>query len=133
MEELTSVLKNVPLPLMDKIRKYRTRNSIYEVNWKYREPKKGEKYAWGGTLRRDKAKSADMYVSTRKHELGKFAQEREANSKYIDELLHNIELLEDQLNSRNADKDEIESKALIESHKKVELCENIIKQLCLLL
>ena len=68
MEKLTSVLKNVPLPLMDKIRKYKTKSSIYEVTWRYREAKKGEKYHWAGSLRRDQAKSADMYVSTRKYE-----------------------------------------------------------------
>ena len=69
MEKLTSVLKNVPLPLMDKIRKYKTKSSIYEVQWRYREPKKGKKYHWAGSLRRDQAKSADMYVSTRTYDM----------------------------------------------------------------
>ena len=63
-KKLNSVLKNVPLSLMDTIRKYSTKNSNQVVRWKFREPKKGEKYGWGGSLRRENAQSADMYVDT---------------------------------------------------------------------
>lgn len=63
-KKLNSVLKNVPLSLMDTIRKYSTKNANQVVRWKFREPKKGEKYGWGGSLRRENAQSADMYVDT---------------------------------------------------------------------
>mgnify|MGYP003137130132 CR=1 FL=1 len=125
MEKLTSVLKNVPLPLMDRIRKYRTKNSIYEVNWKYREPKKGEKYRFGGTLRRDQAKSADMYVSTREFH-------QELFQKVRNDYKEEIEMLKAQLTNA-LDADESTSEALAACQKRVQVCENIIKNLCLLL
>lgn len=59
---LNSTLKNVPLDLMDEIRKYATKPSTFKIRWKYREPKKGKKYGYGGSLRREDAQSADMYV-----------------------------------------------------------------------
>lgn len=60
--QLNSVLKNVPLELMDQVRQFRTKNSRYNIRWKMREPKEGKKYSWGGSLKRENATSADLYV-----------------------------------------------------------------------
>ena len=125
MEKLTSVLKNVPLPLMDKIRKYKTKSSIYEVQWRYREAKKGEKYHWAGSLRRDQAKSADMYVSTRTYDMKQRRIMEEGYEKSIDIL--NAEL-------KNAlDCVEVTAAELTKCQQDNQVCRNIIKQLCLLL
>ena len=125
MEKLTSVLKNVPLPLMDKIRKYKTKSSIYEVTWRYREAKKGEKYHWAGSLRRDQAKSADMYVSTRTYDMKQRRIMEEGYEKSIDML--NAEL-------KNALKCvEVTAAELTECQQDNKTCRNIIKNLCLLL
>ena len=125
MEKLTSVLKNVPLPLMDKIRKYKTKSSIYEVQWRYREAKKGEKYHWAGSLRRDQAKSADMYVSTRTYERKCWDYEEAAYKDRLDAL--NAEL-------KNAlDCVEVTAAELTECQQDNKTCRNIIKNLCLLL
>jgi len=125
MEKLTSVLKNVPLPLMDKIRKYKTKSSIYEVQWRYREAKKGEKYHWAGSLRRDQAKSADMYVSTRTYERKCWDHEEESYRRRLDTL--NAEL-------KNAlEAVEVTAVELSECQKDNQVCRNIIKNLCLLL
>jgi len=61
-------LKNVPLRLVDEIKKHRTMKSTadFTMRWKYREPKKGQKVSWGGALRRENAKSADLYIDSRK-------------------------------------------------------------------
>jgi len=125
MEKLTSVLKNVPLPLMDKIRKYKTKSSIYEVQWRYREAKKGEKYHWAGSLRRDQAKSADMYVSTRTYERKCWDHEEESYRRRLDTL--NAEL-------KNAlECVEVTAAELTECQQENKTCRNIIKNLCLLL
>ena len=125
MEKLTSVLKNVPLPLMDKIRKYKTKSSIYEVQWRYREAKKGEKYHWAGSLRRDQAKSADMYVSTQTYDMKQRRIMEEGYEKSIDIL--NAEL-------KNAlDCVEVTAAELTKCQQDNQVCRNIIKQLCLLL
>ena len=124
MEKLTSVLKNVPLPLMDKIRKYKTKSSIYEVQWRYREAKKGEKYHWAGSLRRDQAKSADMYVSTRTYERKCWDHEEESYRRRLDTL--NAEL-------KNAlEAVEVTAAELTKCQQNNQVCRNIIKQLCLL-
>ena len=60
--KLQSILKNVPHALMDELLTYRTKNSRGKIRFKYREPKKGKKYSWGGALKREDSKSADMYV-----------------------------------------------------------------------
>ena len=125
MEKLTSVLKNVPLPLMDKIRKYKTKSSIYEVQWRYREAKKGEKYHWAGSLRRDQAKSADMYVSTQTYDMKQRRIMEEGYEKSIDIL--NAEL-------KNAlDCVEVTAAELTKCQQDNQVCRNIIKNLCLLL
>ena len=56
------VLKGVPLPLMDEIRKYHKHHSVYFHRWKMRKPIPGEKYGWGGSLKRENATAADLYV-----------------------------------------------------------------------
>ncbi len=125
MEKLTSVLKNVPLPLMDKIRKYKTKSSIYEVQWRYREAKKGEKYHWAGSLRRDQAKSADMYVSTQTYDMKQRRIMEEGYENTIDML--NAEL-------KNAlECVEVTAAELTECQQDNKTCRNIIKNLCLLL
>ena len=125
MEKLTSVLKNVPLPLMDKIRKYKTLNSIYEVTWKCREPKKGEKYGYGGSLRRDQAKSADMYVSTRTYDMKQRRIMEEGYRNLTDGLKAEL---------KNAlDCVEVTAAELTKCQQDNQVCRNIIKQLCLLL
>ena len=125
MEKLTSLLKNVPLPLMDKIRKYKTQNSIYEVTWRYREPKKGEKFSYAGSLRRDQAKSADMYVSTQTYDMKQRRIMEEGYENTIDML--NAEL-------KNAlECVEVTAAELTECQQENKTCRNIIKNLCLLL
>ena len=125
MEKLTSVLKNVPLPLMDKIRKYKTKSSIYEIQWRYREPKKGEKYHWAGSLRRGQAKSADMYVSTQTYDMKQRRIMEEGYEKSIDmlyaELKNALECVE------------VTAAELTECQQDNKTCRNIIKNLCLLL
>lgn len=125
MEKLTSLLKNVPLPLMDKIRTYKTKNSIYEVSWRYREAKKGEKFSYAGSLRRDQAKSADMYVSTQTYDM---KQRRIMEEGYED----TIGMLKAEL--KNAlDCVEVTAAELTKSQQDNQVCRSIIKQLCLLL
>ena len=125
MERLTSLLKNVPLPLMDKIRTYKTPNSIYEVQWRFREPKKGEKFSYAGSLRRDQAKSADMYVSTQTYDMKQRRIMEEGYENTIGML--NAEL-------KNAlEAVEVTAAELTECQQVNKTCRNIIKQLCLLL
>ena len=65
MSKLNSILKNVPLDLMWKLRKYHTRNGHHQIKWKAREPVDGAKYGWGGNLKWKDAKSADLYAYDR--------------------------------------------------------------------
>jgi hypothetical protein len=61
-EPLTSVLKNVPIDLQNKLLKYQTKPSLHRIRWKFRQPKLGYKFGWGGNLRKYQAQSADMYI-----------------------------------------------------------------------
>lgn len=65
MNKLNSILKNVPLDLMWKLRKYHTRNGHHQIKWKAREPVEGVKYGYGGSLKWKDAKSADLYAYDR--------------------------------------------------------------------
>ena len=64
-EKLNSILKNVPLDLMWKLRKYHTRNGHHQLKWKARQPIDGAKYGFGGSLKWEDAKSADLYAYDR--------------------------------------------------------------------
>ena len=64
-----AVFKNVPLPLMDELRKYAKHQSVYSTRWKMRKPIPGQKYGWGGALRRENATAADLYVDMTKHHI----------------------------------------------------------------
>lgn len=103
-QALNSVLKNVPLELRDKLMSYQTKPSIHRIRWKFRQPKKGCKYGWGGTLKREEARSADMYVDSYQGR-----EELKENLKHIMEnyrlkeekqrLLGRIDILEARLSS----------------------------------
>lgn len=103
-QALNSVLKNVPLELRDKLMSYQTKPSIHKIRWKFRQPKKGCKYGWGGTLKREEARSADMYVDSYQGR-----EELKENLKHIMEnyrlkeekqrLLGRIDILEARLSS----------------------------------
>ena len=103
-QALNSVLKNVPLELRDKLMSYQTKPSIHRIRWKFRQPKKGGKYGWGGTLKREEARSADMYVDSYQGR-----EELKENLKHIMEnyrlkeekqrLLGRIDILEARLSS----------------------------------
>jgi len=64
-EKLNSILKNVPLDLMWKLRKYHTRNGHHQLKWKARQPIDGAKYGFGGSLKWEDARSADLYAYDR--------------------------------------------------------------------
>ena len=62
---LTSVLKNVPVDIMWKLRRYHSKPSHFEIKWRARQPVEGKKYGWGGELKWEDAQSGDMYVRDR--------------------------------------------------------------------
>ncbi len=66
-----AVFKNVPLPLMDELRKYAKHQGVYSTRWKMRKPIPGQKYGWGGALKRENATAADLYVDMTKYHLYK--------------------------------------------------------------
>ena len=41
-------------------------NSIWRLSIKYRKPKKGHKYGWGGSLKRDNANAFSVYIHDRR-------------------------------------------------------------------
>ena len=62
---LTSVLKNVPVDIMWKLRRYHSKPSHFEIKWRARQPVEGKKYGYGGDLKWEDAQSGDMYVRDR--------------------------------------------------------------------
>ena len=46
-------------------------NSKWKLSIKYRKPKKGHKYGWGGSLKRDNANAFSVYIHDRRpyHEI----------------------------------------------------------------
>ena len=89
MAKLSSVLKNVPIDMMWKLRKYHTPNSVHEIRWRARQPIKGKSADWCGNLKWEDAQSADLY-----------AYDREKSKRYSEhwsELYDEHELLKKQL------------------------------------
>ena len=68
--KLQSVLKNVPHYLRVEIMKYKTKPCAHKIRWVAREPVAGKKYGWGGSLKLEDSKSADLYVDKKQFDLG---------------------------------------------------------------
>ena len=75
MAKLSSVLKNVPIDMMWKLRKYHTPNAHQEIRWRARQPVKGKKVDWCGNLKFEDAKSADLYAYERNNKYHKLWRE----------------------------------------------------------
>ena len=65
--KLSSVLKNVPVDLMWELRKYHSPNPRQELRWRARQPVEGKMFGWGGNLKWEDAKSADLYAYDREY------------------------------------------------------------------
>ncbi len=57
-----SLFKNVPIELMEQLMLYRTKKSVHGLTWKNRQPKPGQHFGFGGSLRREHARSASLYL-----------------------------------------------------------------------
>lgn len=88
----TSVLKNIPLKLMDKIRQYHKHKGIYSVRWNMRKPIPDQKYGWGGSLKRENATAADMYVDmTEHHFAGKTIARQQQRINELEQIVGDLE------------------------------------------
>lgn len=107
-----SILKNVPLELMDEINKHQTINSEKKIRWKFREPIPPAKFGSGGSLKREDARSADMYVDIRwdrtwehnrikelQEQANRLAGERDSLNTSLGNLMRNHQALKEEFDN----------------------------------
>ena len=102
-----SLFYQVPFRLIDELMQYRTKQSQYGIKWRNRKPIPGKKYNLGGSIKRENATCASLYVTKCPKD-----PSQEFYKKQWHETLGRIEVLKDEIEAQEIAWHEVNSERL---------------------